>query len=261
VIRFQPEKTCFGALPVDGTGTEFLAGNFDGTFRRQIAQQAPRLHFFNVSDPLFNAIINSLERQATGRTFGIELVAPGRPPWIGVECRFVPQFDVRELSSSAGLRNRLDALFIPKPIAIFVDLHGGILSIPEADSLVTLRRRTDYNHHGQTWWDLAPTISRVAQALDADAWPDTVAALVQTAETEARKRLAEHLDPAIGAEQRRMAAIVEVLSEAGARGDQDAAHQALQYSTYAAALNGWTIALDAVGIVSVNGQLRAGRLS
>ena len=31
-----------------------------------------------MSDPLFNAVIGSLDRQATGRTFGIELTAPGR---------------------------------------------------------------------------------------------------------------------------------------------------------------------------------------
>lgn len=261
VIRFQPEKTCFGALPVDGTGTEFLAGNFDGTFRRQVAQQAPRLHFFNVSDPLFNAVIGSLDRQATGRTFGIELTAPGRTPWIGLECRFIPRFDAGPFASSAGLRNRLDALFIPKPIAVLVDLHGGILPIADADAVVVLRRRAEYNQHGQTWWDLGHAASQVKQALDADTWPDTVAALVQSAEVEARRRLAEQLDRAIATEQRRIAALVEVLSEAGARGDDEGAQQAAQYRAYAAALPGWTVALDAVGIISVNGRLRVGRLS
>lgn len=258
VIRFQPEKTCFGALPVDGTGAEFLAGNFDGTFRRSVAQRAPGLRFFSVSDPLFNAIIGSLDRQATGRTFGIELQAPGRGRWVGVECRFVPRLEGAALDASAGLLNRLDALFIPKPVGILVDLYGSVLAESEADTIVALRRRSEYSTHGQTWWDLSDASGAVARALGADTWPETVTNLVKIARAEARRRIAEHLDAAISAERRRMATMIEVLTDAASRGDGDARQRAAQYGAFASSLSEWRVDLDAVGVVSVNHRLRTG---
>lgn len=259
VVRFQPEKTCFGALPVDGTGAEFLAGNFDGTFRRAVAQQSPRLRFFSVSDPLFNAIVGSLDRQPTGRTFGIELLAPGRGAWVGVECRFVPRIEAAALDASAGLLNRLDALFIPKPAGVLVDLHGAVLPDADAEAIVSLRRRAEHATHGQTWWDLCGHSGSVARALDPDVWPDTVTALVRIAREEARRRVAEELDAAIAAEQRRIATTVEVLMDAASRGDEEAGQRAAQYAAFAAHLPAWNLSLDAVGVVSVNNRLRSGR--
>jgi ATP-dependent helicase HepA len=259
VIRFQPERTCYGALPIDGTGAEFLAGNFDGTFRRAVAQQAPSLRFFSVSDPLFNAIIGSLDRQATGRTFGIELLSPGRGPWVGVECRFVPRLQTTALDGSAGLLNRLDALFIPKPVGVLIDLQGTVLSEPDADAMVNLRRRAEYATRGQTWWDLAEVSGAVGGVLDADNWPDTVNALLKIARVEAHRRIAQDLDAAIKAERRRMDSAIAVLTDAARRGDGDAARRAEQYAAFASALTAWQIDLDAVGLVSVNQRLRAGR--
>jgi hypothetical protein len=261
VIRFQPERTCFGALPVDGTGAEFLAGNFDGTFRRAVAQQAPSLRFFSVSDSLFNAIIGSLDRQATGRTFGVELLAPGRSAWVGIECRFVPRLNAKALDASAGLLNRLDALFIPKPVGVLLDFHGTVLPESEADAIVGLRRRADHAMHGQTWWDLSDASGAIARALGADAWPDTASAMVKIARAEARLRIADQLEGAIDAERRRMATLVEVLTDAASRGDRDAGQRAAQYTAFAASLTDWQVDLDAVGLVSVNQHLRAGRLT
>jgi ATP-dependent helicase HepA len=259
VLRFQPEKTCYGALPVDEDGTEFLGGNYDGTFRREVAQRAPRLHFFNVGDPLFNAVIASLDRHGTGRVFAVELSAPNRAPWIGLECRFTPTLDPARISDSSGLRNRRDALFIPRPLGVFIDLQGVISA--DADSLVLLRRRLEKSNRGQTWWDLSTLGPQLTRALDQDSWPNAVEHLIGLAQVEAVRLLNEQLGAAISAEQARVAAIVDLLIDAGERGDEEAVHQARDYAAFAAALPHWRATLDAVGILSVNGQLRSGRLA
>jgi hypothetical protein len=260
VVRFQPEKTCFGALPVDDTGVDFLAGDYDGTFRRSVAQQDPSLHFFNVSDPLFNAVVSSLDRHATGRTFALEFLATGRESWIGLECRFIPTIDSSFLHATSGLRNRLDALFVPKPVAVLIDLHGVTLEAPQADAVVALRRRLEQGQRGQTWWDLSATPERLGRALETDTWPDVVASLVDEARKEAGRILGERLGGPLRNELNRVAALMETLDQAANRGDREAADQSRQFAAYASVLPKWGLSLDALGIVSVNGRLRLGQL-
>jgi ATP-dependent helicase HepA len=257
VWRFQPEQTCYGALPVDRDGSEVLVGNHDGTFRRRVAQAAPRLHFFNVADPLFNAVIRSLDRHPTGRAFAVELTAPSHGLWVGIECRFLASYDQRALGLNGGLRNRAEALFVPKPVAVFVDLEGN--QGQDGEAIVRLRRRLEYTQRGQTWWDLADAAEALAAALGAETWPDAAARLIEQARAEARRRFSEALATPLAEEQARVAAAVETIRGTAHLDQSDAQAQADALEAYAAALPNWDVYLDAVGLVSINGKLRAGR--
>jgi hypothetical protein len=233
-------------------------GNHDGTFRRSVAQQAPRLHFFNVGDPLFNAIIRSLDRHATGRTFAIELLVPDRPIWIGLECQFIASLDGNGLGNAAGLRNRADAIFVPRPLSVMIDLDAHLSS--EVETMIALRRRLDHGQHGQTWWDLSGADDTLASALSVDTWPDAVAQLIERAESDATRQFATALAAPIAAERARVESIIRGIQEAAPSDDVDAAALADTLERYVSALPQWTMHLDAVGLISINGKLRLGQL-
>src|SRR5262249_23278662 len=67
--------------------------NRRGTFYRNVAQGRPDLNFFNVGNPLFDAIVNSLSDDIFGRVYAIEVELPGKASWNGFELLFYPDLD------------------------------------------------------------------------------------------------------------------------------------------------------------------------
>jgi hypothetical protein len=256
VWRIRPETTRYGALPVDGRQAQGLTGDFDGTFRRSIAQQRPKLHFFSIGNPLFDAVIRSLDVQATGRTYAIECSVPDTDPWLGFEFNFVATPDLAALAESPGLANQASNAFLPKATRVFVSLDGVIE--PNDEQLVAIRRRCEFRNRGTTWWDLSS--EEKAYMLRAAAggreWQDTIFQLHEVAQHEARLQFLTRRGEDLRAEVDRLVDAERRLTALATRGDQGAAADAKAMARVRAAVTNWRPVLDSVGFLSVNGRIR-----
>jgi hypothetical protein len=256
VWRIRPETTLFGALPVDGRQAQGLTGVFDGTFRRSIAQQRPTLHFFSIGDPLFDAVIRSLDVQATGRTYAIECSVPDTEPWLGFEFGFVATPDLATLAESPGLANHASNAFLPKATRVFVSLDGVVE--PNDEQLVAIRRRCEFRNRGTTWWDLSSEEKAfmLRAAVGGREWQDTIFQLHEVARHEAQQQILTRRGEDLRAEVDRLVDAERQLTALAMRGDQGAAADAKAMARVRAAVTNWRPVLDAVGFLSVNGRIR-----
>jgi hypothetical protein len=139
-----------------------------------------------------------------------------------------------------------------------VDLDGRIAQPERADAIVALRRRLDPVQRGQAWWDLCASERVLASALGADAWPHNLEQLVAVARDEAARRFARELAAPIAAEQGRVSTLADTIRRSSPPGDPGTASQVETLERFANTLPNFEIALDAVGILSLNGNLRRG---
>lgn len=255
VWRVRPEQTRFGPLPVDDRNTQPLVGNIDGTFRRSVAQQRPTLHFFTIGDPLFDAVMRSLDVHGTGRTYAVECAVPEVDPWIGFEFAFAPAPDLAEIAASPGLANQARAAFAPKLLRVFVSIDGRLANDKEA--LVSLRRRCEHNKQGQTWWDLSPAIAAILPRILGHAdWQDALLRFHARALEVASAEILDRIGADLRAEVARIDSAERHLTELARQGDVDAKADAEAMERLRAAILGWRPMLDAVGFLSVNGRVR-----
>jgi hypothetical protein len=256
VWRIRPETTRYGALPVDGRQAQGLTGVFDGTFRRSIAQQRPTLHFFSIGDPLFDAVIRSLDVQVTGRTYAIECSAPDAELWSGFEFTFLATPDLAALADWPGLANQARGTFLPKATRVFVSLDGTIDRNDEA--LLAVRRRCEFRNHGTTWWDLSGVdkASLLRAAVGGRDWQDTLLGLHEIAQHEAQTRILARRGDDLRTEIARLLDAERQLTALALRGDQGAAADAEAMKRVRLAVNNWRPGLDSVGFLSVNGRIR-----
>src|SRR6185503_16260534 len=98
--------------------------DYNGTFRREIAQQRPELNFFTVGNELFDAVIESLTSHPTGRTYAIASKIPKRKPWIGFEFIFSATPDVDVLGDNHGLLNQALSVFTERPVHLYFSVDG-----------------------------------------------------------------------------------------------------------------------------------------
>jgi ATP-dependent helicase HepA len=220
-----------------------------GTFRRRIAQERPDLHFFNVGHPLFDALVQSLTQQTSGRTYAIDIKVHGRAPWMGFEFVFFPVPDLAALGNNLGLVNQARQLFEVTPLHLFCRyLEPGL----EADgsALRALRESLDRKDKDRTWWNLTKMKAvQLQEQLLAQDWQQKVRAAYDLARAEAVRHFAAQFAGDLGAEQARLEEIErQVRREGGTEelGPIAALRQALQ---------NWKVELDSAGFLSVNGNI------
>ena len=124
-----------------------------GTFRRRIAQERPDLHFFNFGHPLFDAMVQSLTAQTTGRTYAIDVKAYGRMPWRGSSSSSTPCPTWPALGGNLGIVNQARQLFEVTPLHLFCSYHEVTLE-PDGSVLRELRQMLDRKDKDRTWWNL-----------------------------------------------------------------------------------------------------------
>lgn len=250
VWRFRPEETRYGALPVDERSKQVLVGNIDGTFRRDVAQQQPSLQFFSIGNPFFDAVIRSLSAHPTGRVYAVECVTPEREPWVGFEFVFLAEPNYRMLENYPGLVNRASETIATQPVRLFYSAEGTLAE--EGEVLTSLRRCLDQAQQGRTWWDLSPMAAILPDAISGNDWQETLTALREAAQLEARARFATALHDRIAAECARLDKARWQPAASDSRTEDDTTSlRSLQ-----AAVTDYCVVLEAVGFLSINGELR-----
>lgn len=255
VWRVRPEETRYGALPVGEAKVDSLTGNHDGTFRRDVAQQRPSLQFFSIGNPIFDALVRSLDAHGTGRVYALECTAEV-DPWLGLEFVFRVAPDVPALHGNLGLLNRAAAPFEMKYAHVFVTLNGDLAS--DSDALLRIRQSIEVSSEGRAWWDMATGATTVLPAAFANAdWEATLMHLYEVGRIEARRSFDPRIALAVDTECGRLAEWERQLAQRGKDGadrvELDPEIAAIELIRQA--ITGWQVSLDAVGFLSINGQL------
>lgn len=248
IWKFKADNVRFGQLPDLQKKQSGTLEEYKGTFRREIAQQRPELHFFSFGNELFDAVAASLTQHPTGRTYAVACKLPDRPSWTGFEFVFYATPDVDILGDTHGLINQARSLFTVTPIHLFVTPSGEI-ALEQAE-LLRARRSLTLEWKDRVWWNLTRERAALLQpAVGNKDWHDLVLNLFEMAHTKAHQMFSERLNPALKVEAQR---IREAVRELQRRGDTTSREEIKTFQLLALALAGWNTKLDGVGFLSVN---------
>lgn len=237
--QLQPGKGIAGQVGSVATAV------YEGTFRREIAQQRPSCAFFTVGHPFFDMITSSLESQGTGRTYAVECEIPGQAPWVGLEFVFRATPGMEELGGSATLMGQARALFSQRPVHVFVRDDGSVE--PEPEWLLQIRGSLAVQAKDRTWSSLSKEKAQVLREVFQRGWEPVVTELHALAQVHARENLARRVDPMVEVELARLEEMERVLGRASA------AEAGLEeVRRLANAVRTWGVVLDSVGFLAIN---------
>jgi hypothetical protein len=219
-----------------------------GTFRRAIAQQRLDREFFQIGNPLFDAITDAALHDPFGRTYAVQCKSPATPAWSGFEFVFSAQPNLAALGDRRDLAQLLKSHFFLPPQHVFVRLDGSIEQ--DAQRLRVLRQSLVKQNKDRAWislWhDRQSTLDAVFPAHE---WPHRVQELSSIAEDNARTLLAERLNTVLAEPRTRW----ESLSRQGReKGSRAALQEAKTLDLLLAAMSDWDVYQEGAGFLSVN---------
>lgn len=94
IWKFKPDDVPLGALDIRGTSEASEYGIRTGTFSRGVAQIRRDIEFFSYGNPLFDAVLDSLQSKLHGRTYAILCNSNSPVSFVGVEYNLVPKIDL-----------------------------------------------------------------------------------------------------------------------------------------------------------------------
>jgi ATP-dependent helicase HepA len=218
---------------------------YEGTFRREIAQQRPSSGFFTVGHPFFDMITASLESHGTGRTYAVECEIPGQVPWVGLEFVFRATPRLEELGDSPTLAGQARALFSQRPVHIFVRDDGSVE--PEPEWLLQIRSSLAAQAKDRTWSNLSKEKAQVLREVFQRGWEPVVTELHALAEVQARENIARRVEPMVEVELARLEEMERVLGRAS---EAEAGQEEVR--RLAKAVRAWGVVLDSVGFLAIN---------
>jgi ATP-dependent helicase HepA len=248
MLRFDTHRLPPNAigLPEQASGGD---GLFKGTFSRSIAQRTPGMQFFQVGNPLFDAVLESARSTPVGRSYAVECTCPGVGAWRGFEFVFRAAAGPGLLEDQPALALRANAVLDTAPVHVFVDGAGeiGPAGLSEVRAgLVTTQRNV-------SWVDLAGTKAAALTGAFRRPWAQVLAAAGDVALAAAKRTLALKVQDALDQELKFLAELERGFDPAA---DPDASQRSEQLRRYRDAIEGWEVAVDAVGFLSVNAPLR-----
>lgn len=248
VWRITVDNTLYGLLPLTEQKEEGLFGDFKGCFRRNIAREKPHLNFFQIGNPLFDAVISSLNLHPTGRTYALDCKTNEYCRWAGLEFIFRAAFNPNENRGLWGLTNQARSLFTFMPVHFFFGINGKYES--SGDKLLQIRQSLRLQDKGFNWYNLTKENASILPSLIKDNdWQSFVLSTFEEAKQMARSYFAGRLEREIHVEVKRLREMMEsirILREKTA----DAEIEVLQ--NLIAAIENWHLELDAIGFLGVN---------
>ena len=222
---------------------------FIGTFRRAIAQQRVDLHFFNLGDPLFEAIYHTLFLDVAGRTYALEIKDFNREPWLGYEFIFNPSPKTSPIAANLGLQNRARQFFDFEPLHLFCTIDGHVEDDTEA--LLSLRRSLQRSDKNRIWWNLTKNKALVLQEVFASpSWDDLLYRQYEVAEKKATACLSAEVQAVVDDAHKQIDE--EILRLCNGNGESS---EVRQLKSLQESLLGWQVQLDSLGFLSINGRL------
>lgn len=219
-----------------------LGGNslpmFRGTFYRKVAQGRPDLNFFQIGNPLFNTIANSLEHDLFGRTYAIQLNSVGIESWTGFELVFYPEFATKALTDMTFQIAR-------RPLHLFYSIDGKLCD--PADHILALRQRLGLDEKGRSWRNFTnERASLLLNFTEGRSWEEITKTVYAQATVEAQRRLSEQTNSDISNEKARLGRLIESLPK------KTTEHYRSYFAAALDALENWHPRLDSVGFLAIN---------
>jgi ATP-dependent helicase HepA len=94
IWKFKPDDVPLGALDIQGTAESSEFGIRTGTFSRSIAQNRRDIEFFSYGNPIFDAVLGSLQSKLHGRTYAISCHSNDPVSFAGIEYNLVPKINL-----------------------------------------------------------------------------------------------------------------------------------------------------------------------
>ena len=234
------------SIPEQASGGD---GRFTGTFVRKVAQRVPGRQFFQVGNPLFDAVLESLATKPTGRTYAVECSVAGHHPWRGFEFvfRVVPAPGLLEDAPSLGLR--AGAVLETPPVHVFVERSGEI----GAQDLIEIRRGLSKAQKGLSWHDVPTESVTGLTNREGVPWPQWLRSSEAVAASRAHAEFRTRLDFRIDEERKYIADLMR-----RAKSDETPEKREMldKLKRLDEAITGWTVELDSLGFLSINDPVR-----
>ena len=246
--RLDLDKIKFGdvfKLPSDA------ASKVVGTFSRDIAQRRLDVQFFQLGNPVFDAVANASLFHPMGRTYAVQCRHAGSAPWSGFEFIFSALPNVAALADRPDLVDQVDWLFWVAPVHVFIKTDGTLEA--DRDGFRRIRQSLTKSNKDRIWINLR---KERAAALDAvyppDEWPTRISQLTAAARGQAEAQLGERLEPQL---QERRNTWDNLVRQAQKKGTAVALQEAGALELMLRAINEWTVHLEGAGFLAVNQDL------
>lgn len=223
-------------------------GRFRGAFDRKVAQVTPGQQFFQVGNPLFDAVMESARNRPSGRTYAVECTIPKFGSWRGLEFSFRPAVNTAGLADSWAFAQRASSALDAVPVHVFVSADGAV----GPEELLEIRLGLAKRRKNLDWYDLSERPKGTLLGAFAEPWAQVVRTCHQIASQIGRKVLEDRLEQAIQAE---LAYLMDLEKGANPKRDPEALDLLDKVKRYRAALLDWELVLDGVGFLSVNAPM------
>lgn len=252
IWKFVVDNTLYGVLPLKEKKDEGLFGDFRGSFRRNIARERPQLNFFHIGNPMFDAVISSLNLHPTGRTYALDCKTDDAKQWSGFEFVFRVVFDFNDKRNTWGLTNQARSLFTSMPTHIFFGVNGK--HEPSGDKLLQIRQSLRLHDKGVTWWNLTKESAGILPDLIKDNdWQSAILRIYEEAQSKGLCHFEARLGREVEAEVKRQREMMENIKK---RGGHTANEEIESIQSLIDAIRNWRVELDAVGFLGINLGLR-----
>jgi hypothetical protein len=207
------------------------------------------LEFFSAGNAFFDAVCGSLFTAMAGRTYALEMTVE-RGEWRGFEFIFRIVPGGGQLGES-GLLNQLDRVFAYRMERVWVNDDATPAKSPER--MLALRRLCQKANKDRGWRNLTKEKAAAIERFYAGrGWALVVSQCFGTAQRLARESFESILYETLQAERMRLS---EQKRQLAALKPLDWKEESADLDRLRAALDSWTVELDAVGFLSINGRV------
>ncbi|MBY3235263.1 hypothetical protein HFO17_12020 [Rhizobium laguerreae] len=244
---FRPENVPHGEIVIAGKDAAGESGKRIGTFRRETARRQRNAEFFSYGNPLFDAVVESLEHRLTGRTYAIACKAPAAPSFIGLELVLAARPSVETGEISPSLLNLADSIFATQRRQLFIPLlQGQPVNAPLlADLLLKLTTKSI----NARWQDIkADEVQKLVQCFDGDLEACIKRATVNLIPA-AKQNFAKALAEPLAAEYERIDVQRSHLKRLPASA---AASEEAMLDRYSQFISNWEVVVDGLGFLALN---------
>jgi len=248
--KFEPDAIQVGnILPPD------LGGKIIGTFRRDIAQSRLDREFFQIGNPLFDAVTHASLFHPFGRTYAVQCNSATMPSWSGFEFIFSAQPNLTILEARRDLILLVSSYFWMLPIHIFIKVDGSVED--DSSKIRKLRQSLTKENKDRVWINLWKEREAALDAVfQPSEWAERVQEFGNLAEARAREMLSERLQEIVTEPRQRWETFTQQARE---KATAAAMQEAQTLDLVLKAIDQWTIQLEGSGFLAVNQNLTGAR--
>jgi ATP-dependent helicase HepA len=248
--KFEPDAMQVGKiLPPD------IGGKIIGTFRRDVAQSRLDREFFQIGNPLFDAVTQASLFHPFGRTYAVQCKSATMPPWSGFEFIFSAQPNLAILEARRDLILLVSSYFWMLPIHIFVKVDGTLED--DGSKIRILRQSFTKENKDLVWINLWKEREAALDAVfQPSEWAERVQEFGTLAEARARKMLSERLQEIVAEPRQRWETFTQ---QARDKATSVVMQEAQTLDLVLDAIDQWTIQLEGAGFLAVNQNLTGAR--